>query len=310
MLADLGGVGRGGGHDPAIVGQARGRAVIHDEAVLAQHDAIARLADRQGGERVDVEAVEQLADVGALQFDLAEGRNVDEPDRRAHGFHFTVDRLLPVRLALARKIGRAQPGAGLDENGAEFFGQRVGWREPRRAEIDAAMMTGEGAQSHRRPRRAEHGDAGFRDRLAQQFRQNGEARHIGQLALVGRHAERGVALEMFDRNETFLFRQRHVLGGDVVLEVDEGHAFGAFDMPERRQRERRVRRLAAQSARWRKIPAPIAACAPFLRAIGETGGEAIDAVGGAGDESFRGEHCPARRSPERRSIAACRRGGR
>ncbi len=64
------------------------------------------------------------------------------------------------------------------------------------------------------------------------FGQNGEAGKIGQFALIRRHAERGVTLEMFDRTKAFLGRQTNVLVLHVVLEIDESHAFGARDMPE------------------------------------------------------------------------------
>ena len=61
MLQHLGGVGRGGGDDEAVLGQPRGGAVVEHEAVLAQHQAVARPADRELGPGVGVEPVQEPA---------------------------------------------------------------------------------------------------------------------------------------------------------------------------------------------------------------------------------------------------------
>jgi hypothetical protein len=49
VLVDAHRVGGGGGHEVAVVGEARGGAVVQDEAVLAQHDAVAGAADGEAG---------------------------------------------------------------------------------------------------------------------------------------------------------------------------------------------------------------------------------------------------------------------
>ena len=59
---------------------------------------------------------------------------------------------------------------------------------------------------------------------AAQLRHDRKRVDVGGLALVGAHAERGVALQMLDRLVAFLMRELHVLGGHVVLEIDEGLA--------------------------------------------------------------------------------------
>ena len=46
--------------------------------------------------------------------------------------------------------------------------------------------------------------------------------HVRGLALVGRHAVGGEALDVLDRAHAFAHGQPDVLGGDVVLEIDEG----------------------------------------------------------------------------------------
>ena len=111
-------IGGGRGHEEAIVGEARRRAVVEHEAVLAQHHAVTRASDRQGGERVDVEAIEERAGVRALDIDLAQRGHVAEADRRADSAHLAVDRLAPLALAVAREVLRAQPRPGFHEDRA------------------------------------------------------------------------------------------------------------------------------------------------------------------------------------------------
>ena len=60
-----------------------------------------------------------------------------------------------------------------------------------------------------------------------------KADDIGGLALVGRHAERRIALEVLDGAEVLPMRQLHILHGHVVLEVDPGASLADLDMPER-----------------------------------------------------------------------------
>ncbi len=57
--------------------------------------------------------------------------------------------------------------------------------------------------------------------------ENGEAGDVRRLALVGGHAERGVALHVLDGRVALSVSERDVAGGDVVLEVDEGLAGGS-----------------------------------------------------------------------------------
>ena len=57
MAHHLGGLGRGGGHEKLCLADPRGSAVVQHDAVFAQHEAVARLADRQLGETIDVDAV-------------------------------------------------------------------------------------------------------------------------------------------------------------------------------------------------------------------------------------------------------------
>ena len=89
-----------------------------------------------------------------------------------------------------------------------------------------------------------------------------QAVDVGGLALVGGHAERGVALEVLDRAEALVPGERHVVVGDVVLQVDEGLAARAAHAPQRRRRPcSRGRRRGCRRA-GRSTPQSAAACRP------------------------------------------------
>ena len=91
-------------------------AVIHDHTILAQHQPVAGLADRQGGEGIAVDQIEEGAGIAALNVDLAEGADITDTDRGTCGQHLAVDRLTPCRFALTREPLRPQPASGLDEH--------------------------------------------------------------------------------------------------------------------------------------------------------------------------------------------------
>ncbi len=96
------------------------------------------------------------------------------------------------------------------------------------------MVAGQRPDSHRRVRRARHRDAGLRNGAAGDLRHDGERVDVGGAALVGRHAERSVTLQMLDGAEAFAFGEDDVRLGDVVLLIDERLAARAFHAPERR----------------------------------------------------------------------------
>ena len=86
----------------------------------------------------------------------------------------------------------------------------------------AACGASEGAEGDRRIGHAEGGEADFGNGLAKRVGHDAERVHVRGLALVGRHAGRGVALDVLDRAEAFAHRELDILRGHVVLEVDEG----------------------------------------------------------------------------------------
>ena len=110
-------------------------------------------------------------------------------------------------------------------------------RKTERLEVLGGMQARQRADRDGNMRRARQCHARFRDRAACQLRHDGKAADIRRLALVRRHAERRVALQMFDRPEAFARGERDVVGGHVVLEIDKGFAARTRDLPERRDIE-------------------------------------------------------------------------
>ncbi len=80
--------------------------------------------------------------------------------------------------------------------------------------------------------RAVDGGAGLRDGFAREFRHDGKAKDVGGFALIGGHAEGGVALQVFDRGKVFLLGQFDVFDGDIVLLIQPGAALAFVDVPE------------------------------------------------------------------------------
>ncbi len=95
------------------------------------------------------------------------------------------------------------------------------------------MMPGKGGDGDGREGRAEGGGADRADIAPGDVGEHGRTAEIGGLALVGRHAERGVALEMLGDAEALARGELHVGDGHVVLEIDEGLAAAACHLPER-----------------------------------------------------------------------------
>ena len=86
-LPDGPGTGRRRRHHVVLVGQPAGDAVVEDHAVLGAHHAVADAAHGELAPLVDVQQVEQLRDVGTAQVELAQRRDVDDPDVRPHVAH-------------------------------------------------------------------------------------------------------------------------------------------------------------------------------------------------------------------------------
>ena len=148
MLHHRPGLGGGGGQEIVVVGQPRRGAVVIDHAVLAQHQPVARLADGEVGEGVDVDAVEEGAGIRAVHVDLAERRDIAEADAAAHRLDLARHRFQPVLLARLRIPLRALPQAGVDEDRALLRRPVMRRRQPRRC---GNSRRGDGRQTRRSP---------------------------------------------------------------------------------------------------------------------------------------------------------------
>ena len=88
--------------------------------------------------------------------------------------------------------------------------------------MPAPVIAGQRAEGRRRIGRAEGRQADLGLPLAERVGGDVEAVDVGHLALVGGHAVGGVALDVLDRAHALAHGEADVLGGDVVLVVDEG----------------------------------------------------------------------------------------
>src|SRR2546421_11123178 len=102
-------------------------------------------------------------------------------------------------LSGARIILRAQPGAALDKHRALLGGPLMRRGKPDGTKILSPMMAGGRAEADRHVRRPIGRGADLGNRAAGNLAEDREAGHVRDLALIGRHAERGVALQMLYR---------------------------------------------------------------------------------------------------------------
>jgi hypothetical protein len=193
MLHDLGGVRRGRRHEKMLLGKARGRAVIHYDAIFAQHQAVADATDWQRLEIIAVDTIEELGSVRTLNVYFSERRDVNETNIVADCQCLPDDRLIHG-LAGTWIGARAKPQSGLHPGGARRLVPIVHCRAADRLEMASDIATGEGGQRHWRVWRSEGGCADRRDCLATQVSEQGQSGDVARLALVGPHAESRIAL--------------------------------------------------------------------------------------------------------------------
>ena len=132
-------------------------------------------------------------------------------------------------------------------------------------EMFAPGPAGERADRHGRVGRAEGGRADRRDVLAEGLGHQGQADDIAVLALVGRHAERRVALQMLDRDIALAMRRGGHRRGDVVLRVDEALQFAARNADLVDGSERRARRRSSAIASSFRPSSGAPRCGPRRR---------------------------------------------
>ena len=219
-------------HDEMVLAETGRRAIVVGDAVFAQHQPVAHLADREPRETVGVDPVQKFGGVASLDIDFSQGRDIADADRAAGAGHLPIDGLPPVGLTWLREPLGAQPHASINEDGPLPGRPVVARRQAGRPKVLAPGPPGEGGDRHRRVGGPERGCAGLLDGAAGQSGHDGERQDVRRPALVGRHAERGVALQQFNRPEALTVRQLHVFHGHVVLQIQPCPASALSDMPE------------------------------------------------------------------------------
>ncbi len=187
-------------------------------------------------------------------------------------------------LARLGEVPGALPLADVLEPRPLGLGPSMDGRAAHGVEEVVARRAREGPEGHGRVGLAERRQPDLGQRLAERARRDGERVHVRRLALVGRHAGRGVALDVLDRAETLAHRELDVLGGDVVLEVHE--SLDAGRVAAVRQGAQRAAALARVVARHRMAAGPLRGIAgsprPRGRALVERRREPPGARTGAG----------------------------
>ena len=235
-----------------------------------------------------VDHVEQGGSVRPLDIDLAEGGSIEDADGFPHRKAFAHHRRMLVLARLGVPPGTVPLSHWL-EHRAVVLVPFVHRGLPHRVHQRAAIAPCECAEGDRRVGRPVGGGADLGHGLAERVGEDGEAVDVRRLALVGAHADGGVALDVLDRAEALARREPDVRRRHVVLMVDhvlgltvaerlqprhqpqgrDGAGFGCVDWRHRR------RRAVAEACRLGRARAG-------GRTFREAGGEAEAATGGAG----------------------------
>ena len=215
------GAAGGGGHVETVLGEARHHTVVVDETVVPQQHAVLAAAHRELRPVIDVEPVHEGGRAWPRHHDLAERRGVEDAAAVAHRPAFARHGGVHV-LAGAREEARALPHADILEHGALADRPAVHRRAAYRVEDLAPRLPRKAREGHGGVGHAEGGEAHRRDRLAELACGVVQRVEVRGLALVGRHAGGGVALDVLDGAEPFAHREVEVLEHHVVLEIHEG----------------------------------------------------------------------------------------
>ena len=156
---------RRGGHDIVLFGEPGGGAIIHDQPVLAQHQAVPHLADGQFGEGIGIDPVHEFSGIGALDVDFAQGRHIADANRFACGQHLSVNRLPPMGFTGLRKPLCPLPHPSVDKHRTLLLGPFVAGGQAGWLELFAARPSTKGTDRHTGIGRAEYRCASCCDRL-------------------------------------------------------------------------------------------------------------------------------------------------
>ena len=225
-------IGRGGGDHKVVLCQAGGGAIIHGDPIFAQHQSVTCLADGQFGESVAINFVEKCRSICALNVDFSESCDITDTNGLARGPYLSIHGLPPMGFAGFGEPLRAQPQAHLNKDRALLLGPGMAWGLTGGAEICPAIAAREGTNRGWGIGRTEDGCADLWNGFARQLCHNRKPAHIGGLALICGHAQRGVAFEVFNADEIFLMGQFDVFYRHVVLLI-EPSAVATFYRPKR-----------------------------------------------------------------------------
>ena len=194
--------------------------VVQHHSVLAKHQAVATASHGQAVPRIGVDPVQKLDRVGAADQDLSERGHVHDPHCIAHSQRFPCDGRSLV-LAGLRVVEGPLPLAHVLEDGAGFLVPGMHRRSANRVGQGADVTPGDSTERDGFVGRSEGRRAHCGNRRAKRAGKNRETRHVSGLALVGAHAQGGIALQVLDRLVAFPGRERDVGCGHVVLEIHE-----------------------------------------------------------------------------------------
>ena len=223
-LLDRAGAAGGRGHVEGLVVDPADRAVVDDPPRVGADHAVADPARLEVREPVRVQAVQELAGVGAAHQQLAERRDVDQPGGAVDGQR--------LALGIAVVVGAA-PVAGPLHGGAELAVARM----DRRALGGLHRAAAEDPHRHRHPRRPGGRGADVAEALPGLLGHQPHRRQLAHPPLAGAHGHGRVALGELDRVIALLDRQVDVLAGDVLAQA--GEALAAPGAADRRRAPRR-----------------------------------------------------------------------
>ena len=215
-------------HVEAVRREPRHDAVVHDVAVLLQHQAVAAAARLELQPGIGVDAVHELGGIRPDDLDLAERGGIEDARRPSRtAWHSRATAACMSSPACGKYQARCHRPT-FSNTAPCATAQSCDRRRAHRIEQRAAAGADEGAEGDGRIGRPEGRGADGRDGPVEDARDEPEGVHVRRLALVGRHAGRRVALDVLDRFEALAHRELDVLRGDVVLEIDEGAAAGGL----------------------------------------------------------------------------------
>ncbi len=162
-------------HVITIVRDARDHAVVVNEAVVAQQDAVAAATHREAREVVHVHARQERRGIGPHDLDLAERRGIEDAASRAHRATLAGDRPVHV-FAGPREVASPLPLSHVLEHGTLPARPLVHRRRAHRIEQVAAVVAGECAERHGRVRHPERGQTDVTAAVARDRRPRSRAR--------------------------------------------------------------------------------------------------------------------------------------